>query len=318
MLSKKLERAFIKNSVFEVYSIFYLNSKIFGLGTFKFKNGRFRNCPFGILLFAFSLYMTTIYFVTQKTTKFTFSKVLSSGMYYVDHLPVFAMFFFIFLNFRKRRNFHLIFGKLDKFDEKVKNKVHKQSFSNSSFQIRLLVEPQHTRHFLTLLAFVFLKYFCTVVEFCTLKTVNWWEVTRTSFCNGMFIFNQLPGFALVFIARNRLHLFNEFVRTLKTNKTDLKQALSLAYRIFDIVDLIGQTFGLQMFASVIVIWVSGIFCSFAGFEVIVIGNQKYQKTLITLAVYNGLDIIDFYIICWLMSSMKNQVQYYFKWTAMNI
>lgn len=133
MLSKKLERAFIKNSVLEVYSIFYLNSKIFGLGTFKFKNGKFQNCPFGILLFVFGLFMTAMYFVMQKTTKFAFSKVLSSGMYYVDHLPVFAMFFFIFLNFCKRRNFHLIFRKLDKFDKKVKNKVHKQNFPNFSF-----------------------------------------------------------------------------------------------------------------------------------------------------------------------------------------
>lgn len=134
----------------------------------------------------------------------------------------------------------------------------------------------------------------------------------------MFIYNQLPASVLVFLALDRFHLFNDFVKMSKTNNKDLKEALSLGYQIFDIVDLIGETFGLQMFASVIVNWISGIFCSFAGFEVIVLGNKKYQNTLITLAVYNGLDIIDFFIVCWLMSSMKNEVRYYFKCTAINI
>lgn len=151
-----------------------------------------------------------------------------------------------------------------------------------------------------------------------MKTVNWWEVTRTSFCNGMFIFNQLPVSVLVFLAHDRFHLFNEFVKISKTNIKDLKQALSLGYQIFDIVDLIGETFGLQMLASVIVNWISGIFCSFAGFEVFVLGNQKYQKTFITLAVYNGLDTIDFFIICCLMSSMKTVVQYYYKCITMKL
>lgn len=310
MVRKKFMKFFIKNSVFEVYSIFYVISKICGLGTFKFQHGDFQNCPFGILLFILSWSLTTLYFVKQKTTQFTFSKVLSSGMYYIDHLPVFAMFFFMFLNFWNRKNFHSIFQQLRKFDKKVGVVHGKTFFLIAWFQIELLVKPQHTRHFMILSAFVAMKFMLTVIEFSTLKEFNFYEVTRTTFCNAMFIFNQLPGSVLISLTKNRFRLLNEFNVISKTSKTfyrDLKQTLSLAYQLFDIVDLIGQTFGLQLLASLIVNWISGIFCSFSGFEVFVLGNRQYEKTWLTLAVYNGLDTIDFFIICWLMSSMKNEV-----------
>lgn len=307
-LYKIINRLFIKKSVYEVYSIFYLNSKIFGLGTFKFKDGQFKNCLFGILLFAFSCFLTTFYFLKQQTTFFTFSKVLSRGMYYVDRLPTFGMLFFIFFNFRNRKNLHLIFQKLQNFDKKVNAFFKFKFILIFQLQIEPLVKQKHTKHFLILFTFVLLKYVFTVIEFSTVKTVNWWEVTRTSFCNGMFIFNQLPGFALIYLAYDRFRSFNEFIRISKAVNGELKLKLSLAHQLFDIVDLIGKTCGAQIFASLLVNWISGIFASFAGFEVIVLGNHKYHNTLITLVVYNSLDIIDFFVVCWLMNSMKNQVR----------
>lgn len=83
---------------------------------------------------------------------------------------------------------------------------------------------------------------------------------------------------------------------------------SLAYMIFDIVDLMGQALGPEMLSTVIVFWISGIFAIFSGFEVYVLKNHEYEANFLMLTLYNIPDVLDVYVSCWLMSLIEVEVK----------
>lgn len=114
------KKFFYKKSVFDVYRPFFLMSKIFGMGTFKFHNEKFQNCWIGIFGFAINLLFIVWLFFVQDQSIFSFSKVLSFGMIFVKYLPLVAALLFVVLSAWKRKKFHKVLTKLDDLDKKVK------------------------------------------------------------------------------------------------------------------------------------------------------------------------------------------------------
>lgn len=109
-----------KTSAFDVYRPFFTFSKLYGLGTFKFRNGKFENCRLGFLAFFVNLLIIVWLLIEQKESELSFSKILSIGMVFLAYLPYVAAFLFVVLNFHHRKKFHEIYMKLDDFDDKVK------------------------------------------------------------------------------------------------------------------------------------------------------------------------------------------------------
>lgn len=113
-------RLFLKKSVFDVYRPFFMTSKVFGMGTFRFRNGRFQTCRIGTLGLGLNLIFIAYLFIVEKKSTFSFSKVLSIGMIFVQYLPLVAALLFVFLSSWRRKSIHELFVRLDNFDKKVK------------------------------------------------------------------------------------------------------------------------------------------------------------------------------------------------------
>lgn len=109
-----------RNSVYDVYRPFFFASKLFGMGTSKFRKKEFENCRTGLFVFILNLFVIAWLLIEQEKANFSFSKVLSMGILLIGYLPIVATLMFLVFNFRHRKKLHELFLKLDYFDKKVK------------------------------------------------------------------------------------------------------------------------------------------------------------------------------------------------------
>lgn len=197
--------------------------------------------------------------------------------------------------------FHEVFVKLDNFDKKME-----VAYPRTLDTIVERIEVPHTRQFIILIAYLSYKTIFTIVQMFILGQTSLFNVFQTLYINGMFIFNFFPGISMAFLMHDRFRRFNHFMNS-KVPQRDFRRAHVLAYEIFGIVDLVGQSLGLQMLITVLVFGVSGIFAIFTGFEVFVLEKVEYKTTFLLLTLYNIPDVLDVYTTCWLMSLIEVEV-----------
>ena len=95
------------------------------------------------------------------------------------------------------------------------------------------------------------------------------------FINGFFILVPLQCFIPLYLIITRLKCFNQFLINLKfceRSKQELKEVHALIFEIFEIIEHVSQTFGLQLLITSIGIWLYGSFTIFTVFETVFIKN----------------------------------------------
>lgn len=202
-----------KKSIFDVYRPFFMTSKVFGMGTFRFFNETFQTCRIGTLGLGFNLIFIAYLFIVEKKSTFSFSKVLSIGMIFVQYLPLVAALFFVVLSSWKRKSIHELFVRLDNFDKKVKIRKWKVESLKYFLQIEKFMEVRHTRQFLVLLGTIFLKTAFFIVQVVTVDSNSVSDAFRAVHSNGIFSFNFLPGITLPFLVLERFYYLNGFLET---------------------------------------------------------------------------------------------------------
>lgn len=121
------------------------------------------------------------------------------------------------------------------------------------------------------------------------------------FINSTFYLFYLQCFVPLYLIYTRLQVLNKILK--------LKQCfnLNLISEIVDVVQLIYQTFAVQIIILRLEIWLWGSFTMFAIFEAFLTGSQMWKMTAITMTILNSLDFVGFAIINVVLSFVSSEV-----------
>lgn len=133
----------------------------------------------------------------------------------------------------------------------------------------------------------------------------------TYFVNGVYALILFQSFIPLYLIYARLQCFNEFLNLLafdKISKQEFRNFHALIFKIFDVIDVVNQTFGFQLLIITLEMLTSGSFTNFAIFEAVIFEDQQYANFAAYMIFDNSLDYFGFTFIFIIASLITNEVR----------